>query len=158
MFHLPATKHDQQASTSASTAEFSAAEGSFSTTSAASSSSSSLHALHVHARWYINASPFAKWRFPKMGIPQNGWFLREHLIKMDDLGVLPVQKTIYDKLQKSLQNLPTFLRTFPILAETFQVQRKLGAFYASAQQWVPCRSRRIRFLWILLCNLLIPPN
>ena len=27
------------------------------------------------------------WVFPKTRIPQNGWFIMEHLIKMDDLGV-----------------------------------------------------------------------
>ena len=25
--------------------------------------------------------------FPKIGVPQNGWFIMEHPIKMDDLGV-----------------------------------------------------------------------
>ena len=24
------------------------------------------------------------WRFPEIGVPQNGWFIREHSIKMDD--------------------------------------------------------------------------
>ena len=28
-----------------------------------------------------------KWVFPKIGIPQNGWFIMENLIKIDDLGV-----------------------------------------------------------------------
>ena len=28
-----------------------------------------------------------KWVFPKIGVPQNGWFVMEHPIKMDDLGV-----------------------------------------------------------------------
>ena len=27
------------------------------------------------------------WVFPKIGVPQNGWFIRENSIKMDDLGV-----------------------------------------------------------------------
>ena len=27
------------------------------------------------------------WVFPKIGVPQNGWFIRENPIKMDDLGV-----------------------------------------------------------------------
>ena len=29
----------------------------------------------------------AIWVFPKIGVPQNGWFIMEHPIKMDDLGV-----------------------------------------------------------------------
>ena len=29
----------------------------------------------------------SKWVFPKIGVPRNGWFIMEHPIKMDDLGV-----------------------------------------------------------------------
>ena len=33
---------------------------------------------------------FWMWVFPKIGVLQNGWFIRENPIKMDDLGVFPI--------------------------------------------------------------------
>ena len=37
-----------------------------------------------------------KWVFPKIGVPQNGWFIMEDPIKMDDLGGKP---TIFGNIQ-----------------------------------------------------------
>ena len=37
------------------------------------------------------------WVFPKIGVPQNGWFIMEIPIKMDDLGVPLFQKHPCDK-------------------------------------------------------------
>ena len=33
------------------------------------------------------------WRFPKMRVPPNGWFIRRNPIKMDDLGLPLFQET-----------------------------------------------------------------
>ena len=39
-------------------------------------------------RWLmISLLNMVLWRFPKLGVPQNGWFVVEKPIKMDDLGV-----------------------------------------------------------------------
>jgi len=35
----------------------------------------------------IRGKLVGRWVFPKIGVPQNGWFIMEIPIKMDDLGV-----------------------------------------------------------------------
>ena len=38
---------------------------------------------HLQSKWYQSTI----WMFPKIGVPQNGWFIIENPNKMDDLGV-----------------------------------------------------------------------
>ena len=42
----------------------------------------------------------SKWVFPKIGVPQNGWFIMDNPIKMDDLGVSLFRETSKSKPQK----------------------------------------------------------
>ena len=35
----------------------------------------------------VRAARGPRWMFPEIGVPQNGWFMKENPIKIDDLGV-----------------------------------------------------------------------
>ena len=37
--------------------------------------------------WPLKQGARPIWVFPTIGVPQNGWFIMENLIEMDDLGV-----------------------------------------------------------------------
>ena len=43
---------------------------------------------------YYRKKLYYIWGFHNHGVPQNGWFVRENPIKMDNLGVPPFMETI----------------------------------------------------------------
>jgi len=50
--------------------------------------SNELHSLKLTAK-----APENRWVFPKIVVPQNGWFIMENPIKIDDLGVPAFKET-----------------------------------------------------------------
>ena len=69
--------------------------------------------------------------FPKIGVPQNGWFMRENPIKMHDLGGTP----IFGNTQLSTKNpsmpLVRFAQNSPRLPKDWTYRRSAPANFSN---------------------------
>ena len=74
--------------------------------------------------------PLLIWGFPKIGVPQNGWFMMENLIKLDDLGV-----PLFSETSVCLH---VFIDISMYKCTYRDLQKVLGPEMSRSNSWAPC--------------------
>ena len=116
-----------------------------------------------HENTWSYYSPKNKWMFPKIEVPQNGWFMMENPIKMDDLGVplfsetpkWPYNQWVFLGWPKKTSSRPSKSTTFDEVVESHQDRDEIVSHMFTPQAWSK-NSHVHSFRWMSAWKIMSP--
>ena len=80
----------------------------------------------LQPNWLVIFFPINRWVFPKIVVPQNGWFIMENPIKIDDLGApLFLETSRFCQPKKSLETTKQLISSVSAILSSPQIYRFL---------------------------------